>query len=63
MRVIASQKFRQLVDPVVGDPVRQDNDKQPQAMNIEKFCPLSLCTLIGNFRIYLYRAPQSVGNF
>ena len=23
-------------------------------MNIGKFCPISLCTLIGNFRIYLY---------
>ena len=23
-------------------------------MNIGKFCPLPLCTLIGNFRIYLY---------
>ena len=23
-------------------------------MNIGKFCPLALCTLIGNFRIYLY---------
>ena len=34
---------RQPVDPVVGDPVRQD-------MNIGKFCPLPLCTLIGNFR-------------
>ena len=23
-------------------------------MNIGKFCPLPLCTLIGSFRIYLY---------
>ena len=38
---------RQPVDPVVGDPVRQD-------MNIGKFCPFPLCNLIGNLRIYLY---------
>ena len=43
-----NSKFdQQPVDPVVGDPVRQD-------MNIGKFCPLPLCNLIGNFRIYLY---------
>ena len=28
--------------------------RQRQDMNIGKFCPLPLCTLIGNFRIYLY---------
>ena len=43
-------KFRQPVDPVVGDPVRQDSDK---IWILGSFVPSPCVILIGNFRIYL----------
>ena len=33
--------LQKLVNTIVGDPVRQDNDKIIDDMNIGKFCPLS----------------------
>ena len=41
------------VGPVVGDPVRQDNDKRYEHWEVLS-SPSALCTLIGNFHLYIY---------
>ena len=46
-----NEMYTEGLEPVVADLVRQDNDK---ILNIGKFCPLPLCTSIGNIHIYIY---------